>query len=60
MLRGNKQQVKGNLILKKEKICVLKVEIIQLHHNILVVGYKVGDKKLLVTRDNKRCWKIYR
>ena len=56
-------------MLKEEKIYVSKVEIIQLHHDILVAEYrerwkmeddKVGDKKLLVARGNKRCWKICR
>jgi len=43
-LRGNEWKIERDLMLKKEKIYVLKnkelrVEIIQLHHNILVVGY---------------------
>ena len=49
--------MKGNLVLKEEKMYVLmdkelRVEIIQLHHNILVEGYR-GRWKItkLVTRN---------
>jgi len=73
-VKGNKWQVEEDLVLKEEKVYIsknkeLRVEIIQLHHDVLVAGYrerwkmednKVGDKKLLVARDNKRCWKICR
>ena len=45
VLRGDKWQIKGDLVLKKEKVYVLKdetlrVEIIQLHHDILIARYK--------------------
>ena len=45
VLRGEKRQIEGNLVLKKEKVYVpknkaLRVEIIQLYHDILIVGYK--------------------
>ena len=44
-LRGNKQEIKKDLVLKKEKIYVLKdkklrLEVIQLYYNILVTGYR--------------------
>jgi len=43
-LRGEEWQLEGDLVLKKGKVYVpkdeeLRVEIIQLHHNILVVGH---------------------
>ena len=45
VLREYEWQVKGDLVLKKEKVYMsknkkLRIEIIKLHHNILVVGYK--------------------
>ena len=45
MLRRDKWQVEGNLVLKKEKVYILKdekwkVEIIWLHYNVLAVEYK--------------------
>ena len=45
VLRGEKQQIEGNLVLKEEKVYVpnnevLRVEMIQLHHDILVAGYR--------------------
>jgi len=44
VLRGEKWQIKGDLILKEEKVYMLKdevlrVEMIQLHHDILVADY---------------------
>jgi len=45
VLREEKWQIEGNSVLKKRKVYVLKdkalrVEIIQLHHNILVEEYE--------------------
>lgn len=45
VLRGEKQQIEGELVLKKGKLYILKdkklrVEIIQLYHDVLVSGYK--------------------
>ena len=45
ILRGDKQQVEGDLVLKKEKMYVLKnkklrVEIIQLYYDVLVAGHR--------------------
>ena len=45
VLRDNEQQVKGDLILKKEKVYIpknekLRVEIIQLHHDVLIARYE--------------------
>ena len=45
MLRGEEWQIEGDLGLKEEKVYVpkdkkLRIEIIWLHHNILVVGHK--------------------
>jgi len=45
VLQGKKWQIKGNLVLKEEKVYVLKdvelrIEIIQLHHNVLVVEHE--------------------
>ena len=37
VLRGNKWQVEGDLVLKDEK---LRVEIIQLHHDVSVAGHR--------------------
>ena len=57
MLREDKQQVKRELVLKKEKVYVpknkvLRVEIIQLYHDILVAGYEGSWKTMeLVTRN---------
>ena len=44
-MRGKKWQIKGDLVLKKSKVYVskdekLRVEIIQLHHNILIAEYR--------------------
>ena len=56
-VRGEKQQLKGDLVLKEEKVYMLKnkklrVEIIQLYHNMLVAGHE-GKWKMteLVTRN---------
>jgi len=45
VLQGKKWQIKGNLVLKEEKVYVLKnvelrIEIIQLHHDVLVVEHE--------------------
>ena len=45
VLRDNEQQVKGDFILKKEKLYIpknekLRVEIIQLHHDVLIARYE--------------------
>jgi len=44
VLRGEDWQIERNLVLKKEKVYILKnealkVEIIQLHHDISVAGH---------------------
>ena len=44
VLQGDEWQIEGDLVLKKEKVYIsknnkLKVEIIQLHHNILVARH---------------------
>ena len=43
-LRGNKWKIEGDIVLKEGKIYVLKdeelrVEVIQLHHNVLTAGH---------------------
>jgi len=45
ILQGDKWQIEGNLVLKKEKVYVpkdekLRVEIIQLYHKVLVVEHE--------------------
>jgi len=45
VVRGEEWQLEGDLVLKKEKVYVpkneeLRVEVIQLHHDILVAGYE--------------------
>ena len=51
--------------IKKEKVYMLKdkelrVEIIQLHHNVLVIGYRDRQKTMkLVARSDKRCEEVY-
>jgi len=45
VLQGDEWQIEGNLVLKKEKIYILKdkalrVEIIWLHHNVLVAEHR--------------------
>ena len=56
-MRGDEQQIEGDLMLKEEKVYILKnkklrVEIIQLHHDILVLRHR-GRWKMteLVTRN---------
>ena len=44
VLQGDKWQLEGDLVLKEEKIYILRdkelrIEIIQLHHDVLVVGH---------------------
>jgi len=44
-LRRNKWKIEGKLVLKEEKVYVpknkeLRVEVIQLHHDILAAGHK--------------------
>ena len=57
LLREDKQQVKGDLMLKKRKEYILmdeklRVEIIQLHYNVLVAGHEERWKTTkLVTRN---------
>jgi len=67
ILRGYKWQVEGNLMLKERKVYMLKneelrMEIIQLYHNILTAGHrerwKTSNKKLLVARSDKEHGKI--
>ena len=56
-LRGDKQEIEGDLILKKGKVYVLRdkklrIEIIQLHYDMLVAGYGGRWKMMeLVTRN---------
>jgi len=45
VLRGKERQIEKDLVLKKEKVYVpkneaLRVEIIQLYHDVLIVGYR--------------------
>jgi len=57
MLRGKEWQIKEDLMLKKGKMYmpkneVLRIEIIQLYHDVLVVGYRGRWKMMeLVTRN---------
>ena len=57
VLRGDKWKIKGKLVLKKRKIYILKnkklkLEVIQLHYNILVAGHRDKWKITgLVTRN---------
>jgi len=44
-LRGKEWQIEGELVLKEEKVYIpkdkaLRVEIIQLHHDVLVAGHE--------------------
>ena len=56
-LRGNEWKIKGDIVLKEEKVYVLKdeefrVEIIQLHHDVPVAGHRGRWKMVeLVTRN---------
>ena len=50
VLKGDKWQIKEELMLKEEKVYVpkdekLRVEIIQLHHDILVVGHRINRRQ---------------
>ena len=55
-LRGNEQKIEQELVLKEKKVYVLKnkklrLEVIWLHHNILVAGYREKQKIMrLVTK----------
>ena len=45
VLRGDEQQINKELVLKKEKIYIpknkeLRVEILWLHHDVLIAGYR--------------------
>ena len=57
ILWGDKWQIEGDLVLKEEKVYVPKnkelwIEIIQLHHDVLVVGHRGRWKTIeLVTRN---------
>ena len=66
VLRVDEQKIKGKLVLKKGNIYMLKneklrLEVIQLHYNMLLARYKekkiedvkVSNKKLLVVRSDK-------
>ena len=49
VLQGNEQQIKGEFIIKKEKVYVskneeLRVEIIQLHHDVLTPEHRIKWK----------------
>ena len=56
-LRGNEWKIEGDLVLKEEKVYVLKdeelrAEVIQLHHDVPAVGYGGRWKMVeLVTRN---------
>jgi len=56
-LRRNKWKIEGKLVLKEKKVYVpknkeLRVEVIQLHHDILAAGHKGRWKMVeLVTRN---------
>ena len=56
-LKGEEWQIEGDLVLKESKVYMLKdkelrIEIIQLHHDVLVVGHKEKQKMMkLVTRN---------
>ena len=57
ILRRDKQQIERDLVLKEEKIYMLKdeelrVEIIWLYHNVLIAEYKERQKTMeLITRN---------
>ena len=70
-LREGEWEIEGELVLKEEKVYMLKdeelrLEVIQLHHGIPVAGHggrwktTVSNEKLLVARSNEGCWEIYR
>ena len=64
-LRGDEQKIEKELVLKEGKMYVskdkkLRIEVIQLYHDILVAGHEERQKTMkLVARSNKICWKIY-
>ena len=50
VLQGDKQQIEKDLVLKEIKVYIpkdkaLRVQIIQLYHDVLVVEYRDRDKK---------------
>ena len=55
-LRGDEQKIEQELVLKEKKVYVsknkkLRLEVIWLHHNILVAGYREKQKIMrLVTK----------
>ena len=56
-LQGNEQQIKGDLVLKKKKVYVLKdeelrAEVVQLHHNVPAVGYEERQKTVELVMRN--------
>ena len=57
VLRGNNWKIEGELVLKERKVYVLKydklkIEVIQLYHNVLVAKYRGRWKMMeLVTRN---------
>ena len=59
MLRGDKQQIEGDLVLKERKVYVpkdkgLKVEIIQLYHDVLVAVH--GGRQQIVKLVIRNQW----
>ena len=57
VLQGNEWQIKGNLVLKEEKVYVpkdtrLRVEIIQLHHDMLVAEHRERQKTTKLVMKN--------
>ena len=65
-LRGDKWEIEEYLVLKKGKVYVLKdeelrVEIIQLHYDVLIIKHGGRWKMMeLVARSYKKCWEICR
>ena len=66
VVREEKWQIEGDLVLKERKLYIpkdkeLRVEIIQLHHDIPVAEYEEKWKMTeLVARSNEKYRKIYR
>ena len=61
VLRGEKWQIEEDLVLKEEKVYmskneVLRVEMIQLHHDILVAGY--GRKWKTIELVMRNYWQL--
>ena len=57
VVREEEQQIEGELVLKKDKVYMLKdkelrVEIIWLHYNILVVGHRGKQKTIELVMRN--------